>query len=534
MAGSARAALVYTHRWLGIAGCIVFCAWFVSGVVMMYVRMPELSADERLARLPALDLTAVRLPADQAAAAAGIAPAAVSALKVGMLDGRPVYRLAEGRVWSAVYADTGEPLRAVDASMALRVVASAVPDHAATATHHARLTAPDQWTLYARQYLPMHRIALNDADDTHVYVSERTGEPILKTTRAQRWWGYAGPVVHWLYFTPLRQHTAVWRQLVIGASLLGCVLCLTGLAWGLWRFSPAGRYRLRRQPARSPYAGWMRWHHLAGLAVGVVAFTWILSGLFSMSPWNWSPGSAPTAAQRVGIAGGALRLDLVTPARLRAARRALAPAVDARELEIVQVAGEPLVRAFRTPPHDVAAWNGPFRRAPVRLPHAFVALTRPGAPFARLAASVTARAARAAMPGAAVADEAWLDAYDAYYYDQHGTLPLPVLRVRFADEARTWLYVDPSRGEAVLNHTVRSRAERWLYHGLHSLDFPWLYRTRPLWDVLLVVLSVGGTVLSASAMRPAWRRVHARLGEFRARAGSGRMNGLERAGVVQR
>jgi hypothetical protein len=30
-----RRALIYTHRWLGIAGCIVIVVWFVSGVVMM-------------------------------------------------------------------------------------------------------------------------------------------------------------------------------------------------------------------------------------------------------------------------------------------------------------------------------------------------------------------------------------------------------------------------------------------------------------------------------------------------------------------
>ena len=33
--------IVYVHRWLGIAGGVLFVAWFVSGVVMMYARMPE-------------------------------------------------------------------------------------------------------------------------------------------------------------------------------------------------------------------------------------------------------------------------------------------------------------------------------------------------------------------------------------------------------------------------------------------------------------------------------------------------------------
>ena len=31
-----RKLLAYSYRWLGIAGCVLFVAWFVSGVVMMY------------------------------------------------------------------------------------------------------------------------------------------------------------------------------------------------------------------------------------------------------------------------------------------------------------------------------------------------------------------------------------------------------------------------------------------------------------------------------------------------------------------
>ena len=51
-----RRILVYTHRWLGITGSLLFVAWFVSGIVMMYARMPRLSAEERLMRAPVLDL----------------------------------------------------------------------------------------------------------------------------------------------------------------------------------------------------------------------------------------------------------------------------------------------------------------------------------------------------------------------------------------------------------------------------------------------------------------------------------------------
>ena len=121
-------------------------------------------------------------------------------------------------------------------------------------------------------------------------------------------------------------------------------------------------------------------------------------------------------------------------------------------------------------------------------------------------------AARAAMPGTTVNDAVWLEEYDAYYYDRHGARPLPVLRVRYDDPLRTRLYLDPQRGVIVRKEERLSRVNRWLYHGLHSLDFPFLYYRRPLWDVVMIVLSLGGIVLSASTMAQAWRRLrrHAR------------------------
>ncbi len=61
--------LVYTHRWLGIVSGVVFIVWFVSGIVMMYARMPELDPQERLARLPAINPASIRVMPSAAAMA---------------------------------------------------------------------------------------------------------------------------------------------------------------------------------------------------------------------------------------------------------------------------------------------------------------------------------------------------------------------------------------------------------------------------------------------------------------------------------
>jgi hypothetical protein len=115
------------------------------------------------------------------------------------------------------------------------------------------------------------------------------------------------------------------------------------------------------------------------------------------------------------------------------------------------------------------------------------------------------QAAQAASRGATVAPE-WLVDYDEYYYDRDGRRPLPVLRARIADAEGTWMYLDPARG--AITHVVRrrDRLNRWLYHGLHSLDPAWLRRRRPLWDVVVVGLSLGGIVGVATILVPTWRR----------------------------
>jgi hypothetical protein len=508
-----RKVLAYTHRWLGIAGCLLFVAWFVSGIVMMYVRMPGMTNEERLARAPRLDLSAVALSPAEAAAAAGLR---ADRVQVGMLKDRPVYRLGGGRGQSIVFADDGALFEGLSEQEALDVARRYAPAQAALrlATY---LTEPDQWTLQARAQLPMFRFALDDPDATHLYVSAVTGDVVLRTTRQERFWGYLGPVTHWLYFTPLRRNGPLWTQVVIWSSLAGCVMCATGLLWGMWRYSPRRRFRLKRVPSVSPYVGWMKWHHVSGLIFGVVSLTWIYSGLLSMGPFDWFRSPPPSRTERDASTGGPLKVELLTVDSLRAAVAAVEPSFPVKELDTLQFRGEPFWVAHRAPADgDVALWmhEGLLPRAPrPRLEHRYVSAAHPerGA-ITTFGEGAMAEIAAAAMPGAPVVDSVWLRDYDGYYYDPRGSRPLPVLRVRYADANGTWLYLDPERGGVVQRSTDVSRIRRWLYQGLHSLDFPALYFHRPLWDVVVIVLSIGGTILSFTTALPALRRLrrHAR------------------------
>lgn len=516
-----RKLLIYTHRWVGIVLTIVFVIWFVSGIVFMYVGMPTLPAEERLQRMAPLDLTALRVTPAEAAERIGLT--SPSRVRVAMHQGRPVYRLQTSAGWRMVYGDTGEPLSGFGADEAMAVLRTFVPEHAATLRHDRRLTDSDQWTLQRiiRDNMPMHRIALGDAAGTEYYVSEQTGEPVLRTTASGRFWGYASAVLHWLYFTPLRRHSEFWNSFVVWSSLIGTVMCAMGIVIGVWRYSLSGRFRLRGSPSHTPYASWMKWHHYVGLVFGFFACTWAFSGALSLSPFAFLRASPTTQAYREAATGGPIDLTPLTVERIAAVAAAVRRSFPPRELDFFQFMGEPYFIAY-VPPS--AAESAPWRNSDIAAATALnidrqfvmVSALRPEAgTFTGFDRERMWDVAKAAMPGVPVADAAWLDEYDAYYYSQKGTRALPVLRVRYDDGPRTWLYLDPERGVIASRLERSTRWNRWLYHGFHSLDFPFMYYKRPLWDIVVIVLSLGGIAISLTSALPAWRRLVRRGRELR-------------------
>ncbi len=73
------------------------------------------------------------------------------------------------------------------------------------------------------------------------------------------------------------------------------------------------------------------------------------------------------------------------------------------------------------------------------------------------------------------------------------------------DAEHTRYYIDPKTARVVGNYSSRNWVSRWLYHGLHSLDFPWLYNYRPLWDIVVISFMLGGTALCVTSLVLAWR-----------------------------
>jgi hypothetical protein len=507
-----RKVLIYTHRWMGIFFGIVFVVWFVSGVAFMYWGMPSMSARERLGHMKPLDFSSVHVTPAEAANSVGMEGGRAPRIEM-YFDGRPIYRFPGA---TKVYADTGEFVSGATAHQAVSLIRKWIPQHEATVRYDGYLLDSDQWTLQGaqRQYMPLHRIAVGDLADTYYYVSESTGEPVMRTDHRSRFWGFWSAVLHWTYFTGFRRHTELWNFVITWGSIVGAIMCLMGMIIGIWRLSIKRRYRLKGVGSISPYSGWMWWHHYAGLIFGFLSCTWAFSGALSLGPFSSLRGGPMTWEQRVAVAGEPVDLEMLTIDRLKASLAAFTPSFHPKELEFLNFRGEPYFIGYRPPAdydYDEELGSHAERYAAPR-EHLIVSAMKPeSGAFKRFDDETMWKIVEDAMPGVPMQDATWLHEYDAYYYNQDGLRSLPVLRVRYADDSGTWLYLDPQHG-TMSKMDERSRLNRWLYHGFHSLDFPFLYYKRPLWDIVVILFSVGGIALTVTTLMPAYRRLmrHAR------------------------
>jgi hypothetical protein len=106
-----------------------------------------------------------------------------------------------------------------------------------------------------------------------------------------------------------------------------------------------------------------------------------------------------------------------------------------------------------------------------------------------------------AIEPAHIAETRLVTEYESYYVDRRYRLSLPALFLQLDDAARSMYYIDPKTARIMEDYSgAGSRWNRWLYHGLHSIDLPWLYKHRPAWDVCVLALLLGGGALSVTSV----------------------------------
>jgi hypothetical protein len=506
-----RKAAILAHRYLGIGLGLLVIMWFATGITMIYAGgMPRLTPQLRLERLRNVDLSSVRLNPVEAADRAGQEEAPGRATLLTVLD-RPAYRFT-GRGTTTVFADTGDVLAELSLPESRTVAArfSRVPEDR---VHHVRtLTDVDQWTLTQSRQLPLYKFRVDDPAGTELYVQPHIGEVTLTTTRRGRGLAWISTIPHWLYFRALRVNQPAWYRLVVWTSALACAAAVLGLVLGATQFRRTRPFRLS---GSIPYAGWMRWHYITGVVFGLFTLTFAFSGLLSMEPFAWTNATGLQVPRDV-LTGGPADLSRFTATQPDVWDRIL-EGRGVKEMEFVRIQDEHyyVIRHAGSPdeagrserlhqPYNVAG-----RAEDNRLLVAADTMSIRHEPFSE--ASLVARL-RTAAPDAPIVDSRLLSSYDSYYYSRGRQTPLPVLRVKFGDPAETWLYVDPAMSQILASVHRLNRVERWLYNGLHSLDFSFWYDKRPLWDA-----GLGGLATSTLGWCMGIRRVRRSPGGARVR-----------------
>jgi hypothetical protein len=527
-----KRSLIFIHRWLGVALSILFALWFCSGIVMMYWSFPGVSQRDRLERAPVLNPAQIKLSPEEAWATLhrDDQPGQVT---LSSFDGRPVYRFGgdggggrrrgggRGGGQTTVYADDGTRQTDVNDALIDRF-AAAWARQSISAANKESLTDVDQWTIEGRlrTLRPLYKYSF--ADGQQVYISGKDAEVVQYTTSRSRFWAYLGAIPHWVYFTQFRKNQPQWFQFIVWTSGIGTIAALLGIIIAIWMLSPSKKYRHAGAATSIPYRGWKRWHTIIGLAFGTITATWAFSGLLSMGPFEFveklagnrpaepaAPAGAKAgekkgdrAARGRGRAGGvnlagALRgsgrfeLSAYAPKTPVAAITSLASGFQPKELQFTTFAGDPVYLATNA--------RDETRIIPLR-----------GEPKTEFSGDQIMNIVRETA-GPNLAELRLMNEYDAYYLDRTGRRPLPVVYARMNDETHTRYYIDIKTGQIAGNYSSRNWVNRWLYHGLHSLDFPWLYKHRPLWDIVVIFLMLGGTAVCVTSLVLTWRVLKRKL-----------------------
>ncbi len=480
MAGGVWRAMVILHRYLGIAVGLLMVMWFASGIVMMYVPYAPGHEAERLHAKPPIPW--------QSCCNYGAISDDVPVIRAQVEDhlGAPAVRLrVPGRpdVLFDLARGAGVP---IDADLARRVALEAIPSvigHPASIVAYEQVSF-DQFTLgQAPRDRPFHRFLFDDPDKTTVYVSGTTGQVVTWTTAGHRFWNWLGTIPHFLYFQSLRVQQQLWSQTVIWTSLLGTFLTVVGIILGVAQFRRGEGRKL------SPYRGWFYWHHVTGLVFGVLTLGFVFSGLVSMNPWGFLESGGRAEA---GLARGPSPHWGEVKASLEALR--------------TQLAGSGVVSLTSAPFDGKLHWMATFDDGGAKR------LDMSGL-VAPIGADELAQAALRIAGNDTIAEQGLVNEEDAYYYarQRRGDIVLPVYRVILNDDEQTRYYLDPNTGAIVHGADSAGRWQRWLFDGLHRLDFAAWMRDRPFRDALMWLTLLGGLAVSVTGVYLAFRRIRSDL-----------------------
>jgi hypothetical protein len=182
------------------------------------------------------------------AAAASTAPLAVvlaavngpvDGLELTQVDGRAVWRVQQGKVFTLVEADSGVVLSPLDAAAAQRIAAA---DYAGTGAVQSATLLTAEPPIEYRGPLPVWQVQFNDPEGLRMYVSPTTGKVVARRTNTWRVYDFLWS----LHIMDYREHEDFNHPLLMAFAAGLLVLTLTGVVLLYRRFKPISRNRSSR------------------------------------------------------------------------------------------------------------------------------------------------------------------------------------------------------------------------------------------------------------------------------------------------
>ncbi len=437
--------------------------WFLTGIVLIFTGYPHASREKRFLHLETFSPQEIQNIQAPDSSFKG-------SVELEKYLGQSVYRVSSGRKTQKVYnAQTLEPIKTFTIEQADQLSMS----YTQSTSHKILISNQlDQWVpwSYYKSLLPFYKCYMNDDAHSVVYVSQKTGSIIQKTTRKERWIAYFSAIPHWVYFVSLRNQMGLWKTIMIILSVLGLLASISGIAVGIYR---------KKKKSITPYKKFnYKWHHIFGYFFGVFVFTFILSGLISITNIpDWMVG----VSKKEKITWDQ-KLDLTKS-------KSIAPSAIYKAIKNKEGIRKIEWKTIFNTPYYLVYYND------YQVPEAYFLKNGSVQPANEYELSAIKKQAQEKF-GKYNPEVSIQKGYDNYYSSNAMLyIPQTAYKVVLNDDAKTWLYINPQTGEEILRYNKNKRVRRWLYRALHTFNFQFLKEMDWLRKTLLIIVSIAGIII---------------------------------------
>jgi len=346
----------------------------------------------------------------------------------------------------------------------------------------------EQWIPFShlKREFPIYKFYFGDDDKHELYISSVSGEALQFTNKDKRFWAWLGAIPHWIYFTSLRQDTKLWTDVIVWLSGLGCIMCIAGIIMGIRSYVVLYR---KKKKWRTPYKKFTyKWHHILGFFFGIFVFTFTLSGMMSLADvprWmvkvhNPSIQESMFFPEPVNFPGYKLSVEKVMeeyPGKVKS-------------IEWASFGSIPLYK--------------------VVVDNRLLTIDASGESVALLDLQEADVKDKLSMVHPEPMTISLLTEYDNYYVGLTDHLPLPVYKVEVDDADNSTYYINPKNGNTRYFNT-NTKVHHWTYQALHSYKTGFLSRHRMVWNILMWVTMIGGTLVSLTGVWLGFRYIKRKI-----------------------